>query len=183
MHQTEATGMVALNNKANKSGRNKQSTNIIMTDDLIVDFPRQRSNLRRVRFSETSELVIYNRHNVARRELWFTAAEYNLMALIRQRDVLRLRAERASNEAADDDVERSGSWIGLAHLLTQAIIDEVRACRARCILAVLTEQARQGPSASASLDSCEAIALASSVQTRQPALRARRLGELHRDAL
>ena len=182
MHQTEATGMVALNNKANKSGRNKQSTNIIMTDDLIVDFPRQ-CNLRRVRFSETSELLTYERHDVARRELWFTTEEYNLMALVRQRDVLRLRAERASNEAADDDVERSGSWIGLAHLLTQAIIDEVRACRARCILAVLTEQARQGPSASASLDSCEAIALASSVQTRQPALRARRLGELHRDAL
>ena len=152
-----------------------------MTNDLIVDFPCQRSNLRRVRFSETSELFIYNRHNVARRELWFTAAEYNLMALVRQRDVLRLRAERASNEAADDyvDVERSGSWIGLTHLLTQAIIDEVRACRARCILAVLTEQTRQGPTASASFDSCEAIALASSAQTRQPVLRARRLGELH----
>ena len=155
-----------------------------MTNDLIVDFPRQR-NLRRVRFSETSELLIYNRHNVACRELWFTAAEYNLMALIRRRDVLRLRAERASNEAADDDVdvERSGSWIGLTHLLTQAIIDEVRACRARCIQAVLTEQARQGPFASASFDSCEAIALASSAQTRQPVQRARRLGELHRDAL
>ena len=152
-----------------------------MTGDLIVDFPPQRSNLRRVRFSETSELLTYERHDNARRELWFTAAEYNLMALIRQRDVLRLRAERASNEAADDDVERSGSWIGLAHLLTQAIIDEVRACRARCILAVLTEQARQGPSASASasLNSCEAIALASSAQTRQPVLRARRLGERH----
>ena len=151
-----------------------------MTNDLIVDFPPQRSNLRRVRFSETSELLIYNRHDVARRELWFATADYNLMALVRQRDVLRLRGRRASNEAADanDDVERSGSWIGIAHLLTQAIIDEVRACRARCILAVLTEQARQGPSASASFDSCEAIALASSVQTRQPALRARRLGEL-----
>ena len=150
-----------------------------MTNDLIVDFPPQRSNLRRVRFSETSELLIYNCHNVARRELWFTTEEYNLMALVRQRDVLRLRARRAVNEAANDDVDRSGSWIGLAHLLTQAIIDDVRACRARCILAVLTEQTRQGPTASASFDSCEAIALASSAQTRQPVLRARRLGELH----
>ena len=152
-----------------------------MTDDLIVDFPPQRSNLRRVRFSETSELLTYERHDNARRELWFTTEEYNLMALVRQRDVLRLRARRAANEITDanDNVDRSGSWIGLAHLLTQAIIDEVRACRARCILAVLTEQARQGPSASASLNSCEAIALASSAQTRQPVLRARRLGERH----
>mmetsp|Transcript_9774 Transcript_9774/g.16160 ORF Transcript_9774/g.16160 Transcript_9774/m.16160 type:complete len:154 (+) Transcript_9774:217-678(+) len=153
-----------------------------MTDDLVADFPRQ-LNLRRVHFAESSHLHIYKRHNVARHELWFTTTDYDLMKLEVQEDVLRVRAGRASNETAvaDDDAETSGLWIGITHLLTQACIDEVRACRARCIRAVLSEQARQGPSAG--FNSCEAIALASSAQTEHPVLRARILGKLNRDAL
>eukprot|EP00985_Skeletonema_marinoi_P009572 scaffold4463_cov152-Skeletonema_marinoi.AAC.4 len=146
-----------------------------MTDLIIVDFPRQRK-LPKVQFAETAQLhiYIYKRHNVPRRKLWFT------MKLAVREDVLKARAGRTSNDTADadadadaSDAERSSFWIGIAHLLTPACIDEVRTCRAQCIYAVLTEQARQG--LSTRFNSWETIALASFAQTRQPVLRAREL--------
>jgi hypothetical protein len=155
----------------------------IMTDLIIVDFPRQRK-LPKVQFAETATLQIYKRHSVARRELWFTSTEYDLMKLAVREDVLRARAGgMTSKDTADSDAnaERSGFWIGIAHLLSPACIDEVRTCRARCIHAVLTEQERQG--LSTRLNSWETIALASFAQTRQPVLRARELSKLHREAL
>ena len=158
-----------------------------MTDLIIVDFPRQRK-LPKVQFAETAKLHIYKRHNVPRRKLWFTTREYDLMKLAVREDVLKARAGRTSNETADSDAdadasdaERSGFWIGIAHLLTPACIDEVRTCRAQCIYAVLTEQERQG--LSTRFNSWETIALASFAQTRQPVLRAMELGKLHRDTL
>ena len=160
--------------------------------NLNVPFPRQSQCQRRqrkhrqVHFAETAQLHIYEPHdNIARRELWFTRTEYDLMKLAVQEDVLEFRAERTSIDKAgsdDDAVEvSSGFWIGIAHLLTQSCIDQVRACRARCTVAVLTEQARHGPHASS--NKWENIALASLTQTRQPALRARKLAKLHREAL
>jgi len=163
--------------------------------DLIVPFPsqhqRQRQSQRRqrkhrkVQFAETAQLHIYEPHNIARRELWFTKTEYDLMKFAVQEDVRKVRAGRTSIDTAGsgDDAVRvsSGFWIGIAHLLTQSCIDQVRACRARCTLAVLTEQARQGPYAS--FNKWENIALASFAQTRQPVLRARKLAKLHREAL
>ena len=156
-----------------------------MTDLIIVDFPRQRK-LPKVQFAETAQLHIYKRHNVPRRELWFTTREYDLMKLAVREDVLKARAGRTSNDTADSDAdasdaERSSFWIGIAHLLTPACIDEVRTCRVQCIYAVLAEQARQG--LSTRFNSWETIALASFAQTRQPVLRARELGKLHREAL
>eukprot|EP00984_Skeletonema_dohrnii_P025577 scaffold14741_cov149-Skeletonema_dohrnii-CCMP3373.AAC.1 len=172
-------------NKAVNSNKNT-NTNIIMTDHLIiVDSPRQRK-LPKVQFAETAQLHIYKRHNVPRRELWFTTREYDLIKLAVREDVLKARAGRTSNDTADadadaSDAERSSFWIGIAHLLTPACIDEVRTCRVQCIYAVLAEQARQG--LSARFNSWETIALASFAQTRQPVLRARELGKLHREAL
>jgi hypothetical protein len=156
-----------------------------MTDLIIVDFPRQRK-LPKVQFAETAQLHIYKRHNVPRRELYFTTREYDLMKLAVREDVLKARAGRTSNDTADADAltkaeDRSGFWIGIAHLLTPACIDEVRTCRVQCIYAVLAEQARQG--LSTRFNSWETIALASFAQTRQPVLRARELGKLHREAL
>ena len=161
--------------------------------DLIVAFPRQRQRQRqtqrkqhrKVQFAETAQLNIYERHNIARHELWFTNTEYDLIKFAVQQDVLKARAVRTSNDtaASDDDVVRSGFWIGIAHLLTQATIDRVRASRAQCVRAVLTEQARQRQGPYARFNEWENIALASFAQTRQPVLRARKLAKLHRDAL
>ena len=162
--------------------------------DLIVPFPRQRQRQcqrnqlkhRKVQFAETAQLHIYEPHNIARRELWFTKTEYYLMKLAVQDDVLKVRAGRTSIDTAasdsNDDAVRvsSGFWIGISHLLTQSCIDQVRTCRARCTQAVLTEQARQGPYG---FNKWENIALASLAQTRQPILRARKLAKLHREAI
>ena len=75
------------------------------------------------------------------------------MKLEVQEDVLKVRAGRTSNSnepadadadgnADEDDAERSSLWIGIAHLLTPARINEVRACRARCTRAVLTGEGK-----------------------------------------
>jgi hypothetical protein len=160
--------------------------------DLIVDFPHQR-NHRTVHFADTLQVRIVKRHEDARHELWYTSAEYDLMQLAMKRDVLTIRAETSSNDSASafsgDDAaaaaaEDSGFWIGIAHLLTPACVNEVMACRARCKRAVLAEQARQDlylyPSARLRW---EAIALASFAETRNPVLRAMRLGKLHHDSI
>ena len=153
-----------------------------MTAELIVDFPHQRMR-RSVRFAETSELFILKRPNVARQELWYTKSEYHLMKLDIKRDVHTVLSARTSREAADDgtstQAEESVCFMGIEHLLTPACINEVRACRMRCIQAVLREQARQGHS---SRSDCESIALASLAQTRKALLRARKLGELHQES-
>ena len=159
--------------------------------DLIVDFPLQRRNRRAVHFADTMEVLIVKRHEDARHELWYTAAEYDLMKLVMKRDVLNIRAETSPSNVAyassGDDVaaeEDSGFWIGIAHLLTPASVYEVIACRARCKRAVLAEQARQDlylyPSARLRW---EAIALASLAETRKAVLRARKLGKLHHDSI
>jgi len=79
----------------------------------------------------------------------------------------------------DGDVstdEGSVCWVGIEYLLTPASSHEVRACRARCIRAVLAMQARQG---SSTMD----IAFASFVQTRKAVLRAKKLGNLLQDSI
>jgi len=128
-----------------------------------------------VKFAETSELYIVDRHE-DKNELWYTNAEYKAMKRNIKRDVLQARASDWTSE------EDRGSWIGIAHLLTPTCELEMQACRRRCLHAVLSEQAIQGPSAIASSRS-EYIALASSAETRKAVLRARRLGKLHEEAV
>eukprot|EP00573_Skeletonema_grethae_P001404 CAMPEP_0201692272 /NCGR_PEP_ID=MMETSP0578-20130828/5218_1 /ASSEMBLY_ACC=CAM_ASM_000663 /TAXON_ID=267565 /ORGANISM="Skeletonema grethea, Strain CCMP 1804" /LENGTH=188 /DNA_ID=CAMNT_0048177627 /DNA_START=55 /DNA_END=616 /DNA_ORIENTATION=+ len=96
--------------------------------DLIVPFPRQRQRQRqsqrrqrkhrKVQFAETAQLHIYEPHNIARRELWFTKTEYDLMKFAVQEDVRKVRAGRTSIDTAGsrDDAVRvsSGFWIGIA---------------------------------------------------------------------
>ena len=154
-----------------------------MNADLIVDFPHQRKKCRAVHFAETAQLHIFKRPNVARRELFYTTSEYDLMKLVVREDVLAVRARRPSRDSVDDDDVSSKDrvcFMGIEHLLTPACIDEVRACRARCIRVVLTEQARQGPYPRFGW---EAIALASFAQTRKAGLRARKLGKLHQESI
>ena len=72
------------------------------TNHLIVESPHIRK-LRAVQFAETAQLHIYERHKVARRELWYTESEYYSMKRAVSEDVLEARAARTSNEAAADD--------------------------------------------------------------------------------
>ena len=154
-----------------------------MNADLIVDFPHQRKRKSHaVHFAETAQLHIFKRPNVARRELFYTTSEYDLMKLVVREDVLAVRAGRPSRGDVDDDDVSSKErvcFMGIEHLLTPACIDEVRACRARCIRVVLTEQARATSASATRFVSWETIALASFAQTRMAALRARMLVELH----
>jgi len=145
-----------------------------MAAELIVDFPLKR-NHDVVRFAETAQLYIVDRHD-DNNELWHTKAEYKSMKRNIKRDVLQARA----SDSASETEEESGSWIGIAHLLTPACVLEVQACRRRCVRAVLTEQARQ--EASGSLR-CEDIALASLATTRKSVLRAKMLGRFHQDCI
>mmetsp|Transcript_36650 Transcript_36650/g.74818 ORF Transcript_36650/g.74818 Transcript_36650/m.74818 type:complete len:165 (-) Transcript_36650:9-503(-) len=149
-----------------------------MNADLIVDFPHQRKN-RAAHFAKTAQLRIFNRPNVARHELSYTRSEYDLMKLVVGEDVLAVRAGRTSREPGDESKESALCFMGIEHLLTPACIDEVRACRARCIRAVLTEQARARSASATGFVDWETIAFASLAQTRKAILRARKLGKLH----
>ena len=105
------------------------------------------------------------------------------MILVVREDVLAARAAMALRDSGEDDMFaiaiESVCVLEIEHLLTPADTDEVRACRARCIQAVLTEQAMARSASATRFVSWETIALASFAQTRMAALRARMLGELH----
>eukprot|EP00985_Skeletonema_marinoi_P008969 scaffold4101_cov147-Skeletonema_marinoi.AAC.3 len=152
-----------------------------MNADLIVDFPHQRKKCREVHFAETAQLhILFKRPNVARRKLIYKKSEYDLMILVVREDVLAVREARTSRGVVDDDVstkeKASLCFIRIEHLLTPACIDEVRACRARCVRAVLTEQARARSASATRFVGWETIALAPFAQTRKAVLRARKLG-------
>ena len=165
--------------------------------DLIVDFPQQSQRNRRVvRFADTAQLRIVQRHEdnqrhkVARHELWYTKSESDLMKLAIKRDVRQVRVQALAGAhlthavSRNDDAsaeESTTSCIGIEHLITPAWTLEVKACRARCKRAVLAEQAKQDQDPSARFR-WEAIALASLAQTRTAASRARKLGKLHLDS-
>ena len=160
---------------------------------LIVDFPQQRKRKQRqrvVRFANTVQLRVVKRHEdtVVRHELWYTKLEYDLMKLAIERDVLQVRLQALAGAplsyAGSDDAaseENNVCCIGIEKLLTPAWAFEVKACRARCRRAVLAEQAKQEQDPSAKFG-WDAIALASSAQTWEAVLRARKLGKLHWDA-
>jgi len=145
------------------------------------------TNTRSVRFADTAQLYIVERHedyeNIARHDLWYTKSDYYSMGCNIKQDVLQVRAQALGgapfNYAGDDEAstfESSVCCVGIEHLLTPACLLEVKACRARCILAVLIAQAGQDASA---MD----IALASLTQTRKAQLRARKRGMLLQDSI
>ena len=152
--------------------------------DLIVDFPHQR-NHPVVRFADTAQMYIVERHGVARHELWYTKAEYYSMRRAIEQDVIKFRPQLLAgvpfNYGGNDDAsadESSVCCVGIEHLLTPACMDEKKACRALCIRAVLTEQVTQGPAARFGWG---AIANASYDQSLKAVLRARRLGKLQQE--
>ncbi len=150
-----------------------------------------------VRFADTVQLHIYSReeelcckNDAAFHELWYNAADFRSMRLTFEQDVRRVReqglglaAVPLNNAGNDDDTtadESSVCYVGIESFLTVDLMLERAASRERCINAVLVEQARQDPSARFK---CEAIALASSTQTRKVARRARMLGHFHQDSI
>lgn len=158
-----------------------------------------RTMTRSVRFANTAQMYIVERHedygnnsyNVSRRELWYTASNFQSMRRAIEQDVLQVRAQALAgvpfNYGGDDDASASASanessvcCFGIENFLTANFMLEMEACRARCIQAVIAEQARRG-GPSARFDDWEAIALASYAQTRKVAIRARKLGQLQQD--
>jgi hypothetical protein len=149
---------------------------------------------RSVHFAETSLLYIVNKHedrdDVQRDDLWYTQLDLDLMKLAAQEDVLKVREQMSAGVfidylGEDDDTAEEGSSIvcimGIESRLTRERALEVKACRARCALAVLKEQERQKMMDLSS--SPDMIALASLSQSRDAALRARKLGMLHQQCV
>ena len=152
-----------------------------MNNDLIVDFPHNQPNSRAVHFAKTAQLHIFEHQNVPRHELSYAKAEYAEMKLAVMHDVLAVRTSR--EDVGDDTVTNDNESLclmGIEHLLTPLRRREVRACRARCMRAVLTEQARVRQDPSPRFD-WGGIALASLAETRKATLRARKLGEFHQN--
>jgi hypothetical protein len=164
-----------------------------MASELIVDFHTQRDRsiwrMRSVQFADTSEMYIVVRHHdnqdVDRRDLWYNRTDYSRMRSAIQKSVRIVRAMASAGvpiSYSGDHGSSDDCLIGIEHLLTQASAFEVKECRARCVQAVLQEQARQRTNPSATFR-WDAIAAASYVETRKAAVRARKLGKLHRDSI
>lgn len=151
-----------------------------MATDLRVDFPTQRS-CRTVHFAETSELIVFRHHNVARHELVYTKEEYERMNLAIWEDVLAARSRESANE--DHSPNESVCLIGIEHLLKPERIAEVRGCRRRCTRAVLTEQAKERDASATSFLCWESIARVSLEQTKKARVRARVFGKLHQKSI
>ena len=162
----------------------------IMSGELIVNFPTHRARpMRSVQFANTMEMYIVDRHgdnqDVDRRDLWYNKSDYSRMRRAIKKPVLEVRAMASAGvpiSYSGNDGSSNDCLIGIEHLLTQASAFEVKECRARCVQAVLQEQARQRMNPSATFR-WDAIAAASYVETRKVAVRAWKLGKLHRDSI
>ena len=150
-----------------------------------------------VRFSETSWVTVFAKHGdregVCYNDLWYTQSDIERMKIAAVHDTLEVNNQIAAGVSIDRLIEMEqnanleSSTICLAGIesrLTQLATNEVRACRARCVLAVLREQERQQqimslPSLFEDRYRSDMIALASLSQTTKSALRARTIGLLH----
>eukprot|EP00984_Skeletonema_dohrnii_P026446 scaffold15819_cov94-Skeletonema_dohrnii-CCMP3373.AAC.1 len=163
-----------------------------MVKELIVDFPTHRSRSKRsVHFADTAKLHIVPRlddnKDARRRDLWYNESDYSRMRLAIKKSALKVRAMASAGvpvSYSGDDSALNDCLIGIEHLLTPATAYGVMACRRRCVRAVLREQERQAMNPFA----CETsgwdnIAMASLVETRRAAVRAQKLGKLHRDSI
>jgi len=163
-----------------------------MADELIVNFPTHRArSLRSVQFADTPLTYIVDRHHdnedVDRRDLWYNESDYSRMRRAVRNCVLEVRAMASAgvpiSYSGDDDGSSNDCLIGIEHLLTQASAIAVMACRRRCVRAVLQEQARQRMNPTSETFRRVDIAAASYVETRKAAVRARKLGKLHKNSI
>eukprot|EP00984_Skeletonema_dohrnii_P015972 scaffold7003_cov106-Skeletonema_dohrnii-CCMP3373.AAC.6 len=163
-----------------------------MAEELIVEFPTHRSRSKRsVHFADTAKLHIVPRlddnEDVHRRDLWCNESDYSRTKLANQKSILKVRAMASAGvpvSYSGDDGAPNDCLIGIEHLLTPATAYGVVACRRRCVRAVLQEQERQAMNPfSCETSGWDNIAMASLVETRRAAVRARKLGKLHRDSI
>jgi hypothetical protein len=112
-----------------------------MASELIVDFSTHRDrSLRSIQFAETMEMYIVDRHHdnedVDRRDLWYNRSDYSRMRLVVKKSVRKVRAMDSAGVpviySGNDDGSSDDCLIGIEHLLTQACVFEVKACRRRC---------------------------------------------------
>lgn len=155
---------------------------------------------RSLHFADTSSLYIVTKHHeeredVSRHDLWYTQTDTDLMKLAVRSDVLEVRDQMAAHGVSidsllDEDDHTSEEAInivclmGIESRLTHSRALEVKSCRARCVLAVLEEQKRQkmmdlSSSPTSTEPRWDTIALTSFSQTRDAAMRARKLGKRH----
>jgi hypothetical protein len=148
--------------------------------------------MRSVQFADTMEMHIVDRHDdnedVDRHDLWYNRSDYSRMKLAIKKSVLKVRAMDLTGvpiSYSGDDGSSNDCLVGIEHLLTQARALKVMVCRRRCVRAVLQEQARQrmNPSLVTFKECWVDIAAASYVETRKAAVRAQKLGKLHRDSI
>lgn len=162
-----------------------------MVDQLIVNFPTHQNRFRRsVQFSEMTEIHIVDRHenneNVDRHDLWYNKSDYSRMRLALKNSIFKVRALTSAGIPVSYSASGAGDvcLVGIEHLLSSATVLDVRTCRRRCTHAVLQEQARQAMNASdTSCCGWNNIAIASLVETRRTAFRARQLGKLHHESI
>ena len=105
-----------------------------------------RTMTRSVRFADTAQMYIVERHedygnnsyNVARRELWYTASNFQSMRRAIEQDVLQVRAQALAgvpfNYGGDDDASASASanessvcCFGIENFLTANFMLEMEA--------------------------------------------------------
>ena len=110
-----------------------------------------------VRFADTAQMLVerhyYQKKDnkyVARHELWYSTSDFHSMRRAVAHDVLQARAQALAgvpfNYGDGDDAsadESSVCCIGIGHVLTADVMLEIEARRARCIQAVLAEQANR----------------------------------------
>jgi hypothetical protein len=160
-----------------------------MLEELIVGFPTHRSrSMRSVHFADTAKLHIVPRlddsEHVHRSDLWYNDSDYSRIKLANRKSALKVRAMASAGvpvSYSGDDSAPNDCLIGIEHLLSPAIACKVMACRRRCVRAVLQEQARQAMNPDTF--GWGNIAMASFDESRRSAVRARKLGKLHRDSI
>ena len=165
------------------------NTMAAMAGELIVGFPTHRSrSMRSVQFTDTAKLHIVPRlddsEHVHRSDLWYNGSDYSRIKLANRKSALKVRAMASAGvpvSCSGDDSAPNDCLIGIEHLLSPATILGVMAYRRRCVRAVLQEQARQAMNPDTF--GWDNIAIASFDETRRAAVRARKLGKLHRDSI
>ena len=177
-----------------KSSNNDSSTCRGHSDHPRLTGPTKAGTVRSVRFAKTSLLKLVTKHedreDVDLQDLWYSEVDLELMKLAVLEDVLKVRELMASGVPIDyfffgENDDSIVCLMGIENRCSKDYVKKIKACRERCVHAVLQEQMmHKMMDASMSLhftnwNRQDLIALASFSQTRNAATRAHELGLLH----
>lgn len=114
---------------------------------LIIDFPDRRpdprARSRRVRFSETSSMMIYRHPNHDEAELHYSSKEYEVMKLSNKRAIREGRSVLRVLSAGDVYHYFDCLLTGIENLSCPSTVKKLVTSRVKCRYAVLDAQARQ----------------------------------------